>query len=522
MTPLEQTFRSWDNQELFYRAWLPAAKPTRAVILFHRGHEHSGRWQATVDALKLDGFAVFAWDQRGHGRSPGDRGSAPSIWAVIKDAESWVRHLSSTYDIRMEDMAIVAQSVGAVIAAAWVHDYAPPVRCMVLGAPAFRVRLYVPLAIPMLRLKQRFLGGGYVKSYVKSKMLTSDPEEARQYDADPLIFRQIAVNILLDLFDISTRLLDDAGAITTPTLILAAGKDWVVTNEAQQRFLNRLSSTNKRMEVLEGFGHAIFHERQRRLVVDKVRNFILDCFNQPANPTCANADQAGYTKSEYDRLCTGSSLRWSAIRLLMNTGGRLSQGIRIGLRHGFDSGVMLDYVYQDKPAGFAFIGSIVDRNYLNAIGWRGIRQRRLNLQDILRQTAADLHQAGQPVRIVDIASGPGRYLLEVMTDLNKIGASALLRDYKEDNITAARDLAGQLGLSTCITTACADAFDSDSLATLSPQPTIAIISGLFELFPQNDNIRRSLKGLSQAIAPGGYLIYTCQPGTPSLSSSPAS
>ena len=50
----------------------------------------------------------------------------------------------------IEEMAIVGHSVGAVGVAAWVHDYAPPIRAMVLATPAFRVKLYVPLAMPAL------------------------------------------------------------------------------------------------------------------------------------------------------------------------------------------------------------------------------------------------------------------------------------------------------------------------------------------------------------------------------------
>jgi len=100
---------------------------------------------------------------------------------------------------------------------------------MVLAVPAFRVKLYVPLAIPLLRLRQKLFGKGFVRSYVKARMLTHDPEQAERYHADPLIFRQIAVNILLDLHDTSTRILADAGAITTPMLLLGAGSDWVVT-----------------------------------------------------------------------------------------------------------------------------------------------------------------------------------------------------------------------------------------------------------------------------------------------------
>ena len=48
--------------------------------------------------------------------------------------------------IAVEDMAVIAQSVGAVLVAAWAHDYAPNVRCLVLAAPAFSVKLYVPFA----------------------------------------------------------------------------------------------------------------------------------------------------------------------------------------------------------------------------------------------------------------------------------------------------------------------------------------------------------------------------------------
>jgi alpha-beta hydrolase superfamily lysophospholipase len=78
------------------------------------------------------------------------------------------------------DMIVVAHSVGAVIVAAWVHDYAPPIRGLVLATPALRVKLYVPFAVPMLRLKEMLFGPGFVKSYVKSHMLTHDPEQAKK------------------------------------------------------------------------------------------------------------------------------------------------------------------------------------------------------------------------------------------------------------------------------------------------------------------------------------------------------
>jgi hypothetical protein len=59
-----------------------------------------------------------------------------------------------------------------------------------------------------------------------------------------------------------------------------------------------------------------------------------------------------------------------------------------------------------------------------------------------------------------------------------------------------------------------DAFDGDALAASNPPPDIAIVSGLYELFPDNEPIRNSLRGLGKAVRPGGYLIYTNQPWHP--------
>src|SRR5262249_59238810 len=114
----------------------------------------------------------------------------------------------------------------------------------------------------------------FVKSYVKSRMLTHDREQAARYDSDPLIFRQIAVNVLLDLHDTAKRLLADAGAIQTPTLMIGSGKDWVVSLKAQQKFFDRLSSTHKRFEIFPHAYHAVFHETNRREIIKLVRGFV--------------------------------------------------------------------------------------------------------------------------------------------------------------------------------------------------------------------------------------------------------
>ena len=119
------------------------------------------------------------------------------------------------------------------------------------------------------------------------------------------------------------------------------------------------------------------------------------------------------------------------------------------------------------------------------------------------------------MRILDVASGPGRYVLETIHTLRTIPISAVLRDYKQENLDAAAPLVDKLGLPKIIL-AHGDAFDQAALAAVTPRPTIAIVSGLYELFPDNEPVLRSLRGLADAVEPGGHLIYTNQPWHPQV------
>jgi alpha-beta hydrolase superfamily lysophospholipase/SAM-dependent methyltransferase len=516
MNPAEHTMKSWDGQELFYRAWIPRDGTNNGLLLFHRGHEHSGRWQETIESLNFPDVAVFAWDARGHGLSPGERGAAKNLADVVKDVDAFARHVSQAHGIALENMILLAHSLAAVSVTAWVHDYAPPIRAMILATAAFHVKLYVPFAIPALRLKQTLFGGGYVKSYVKSKMLTHDKEQAAIYDADPLIFRQIAVNVLLDLHDTAKRLLADAGAIHTPTLVLGAEKDWVVNLTAQRKFFDRLSSSVKRMHIFKGAYHAIFHETNREEVIDQVREFVGERFAKLSPvPSLLNADQSGYTWQEYERLKQGGGIKFAVARAGLKTAGRLSNGVDLGWRSGFDSGLSLDYVYKNEPGGAMGVGRLIDKSYLNSIGWRGIRQRKTNLEKALRSAIKKMQAEGRSVRILDIAAGPGRYVIETMHAMPEIPTSARLRDCKQENVDAARALAEEFDLNNIVVEQ-GDAFDRCSLGALEPKATIGIVSGLYELFSSNELVLNSLRGLATALEPGGYLVYTNQPWHPQV------
>jgi alpha-beta hydrolase superfamily lysophospholipase len=521
----EKQFITHDGTTLFYRYWPPvgAASADRAVLLLHRGHEHSGRLQHVVDELGLDDFAMFAWDARGHGRSPGKRGDSPSFAALVKDIDRFVRHVSDDYAIATSDLAVIGQSVGAVLAATWAHDYAPQIRCLVLTAPAFQVKLYVPLARPGLTLLQRLFGNFFITSYVKARFLTHDPERVRSYDEDPLITRAISARVLLGLYDAADRVVADAAAIRLPLQLLISGKDWVVQRAPQERFFERLGSPVKERHLLPGFLHDTLGERDRKLAFDRIRTFVERMFSAPLpHDSLLQAHRAGHTRDEEVRLGQplppGSprALHFAITRLAMRTLGRLSDGIRIGLTTGFDSGSSLDYVYLNQAHGRLMIGKLIDRGYLDSIGWRGVRVRRSHLLQAIALAANELRNGGQALCIADPAAGHGRYVLDAVAQLPERPQSIVLRDFSDRNVRQGQALITARQLDGIARFEAADAFDEAALAALMPRPNLVVVSGLYELFSDNERVMRSLHGLARAVDTGAYLVYTGQPWHPQL------
>ncbi len=519
-------FTTHDGVELFYRHWPAQREPgqaRKAVVMFHRGHEHGGRMAHLVDELDLPDHDFFAWDARGHGQSPGTRGDSPGFAHSVRDVQTFICHIGDQHGIPEADIAVLAQSVGAVLVATWAHDYAPKVRCLVLASPAFDIKLYVPFARPGLKALRAWRGNFFVNSYVKPQLLTHDPERVLSYRSDPLITRPISVNMLLGLYDAADRVVADAQAIQIPTQLLISGADVVVRRKPQEDFFERLGTLHKEKHILPGFFHDTLGERDRGHALARIRRFLRQCFQQPVQRPCLlDADRQGASCAEAESLAaplpkySPRNLYWQATRASLRLGKGLSEGIKLGFDTGFDSGSTLDYVYRNQPAGKGNFGQLVDRNYLDAIGWRGIRQRKLHAEELLRLAIARLREEGRPVHIVDIAAGHGRYILEALEGLEQRPDSILLRDYSELNVSQGSALIEEKGLGDIARFVRGDAFDRGSLAALDPRPSVAVVSGLYELFPDNDLIRASLGGLADAVEDGGYLIYTGQPWHPQL------
>ncbi len=527
----ESCYNAYDGTAIYYRYWLtmPLAaiksvdQSLRQVILLHRGHEHSGRLNELGTQFAGAGYQVFAWDARGNGRSGGTKDHAKSVTELERDLDDFVQLVVGQTGIAMEDTLIVASSIGAVLAAAWVHDYAPHIRGMILGTPALSIRLYLPFAIPSLKVARALGLMSRVSSYVKAQVLTHDKEAQEAYNADPLISKSISTDLLIDTHATGQRLLDDAGAITIPTFVLCAGKDYVVDKQAERQFYEAINTPHKRWQLYPDSYHAIFHETNKADVFADCLAFAAQVFSitvPAADLSAAHLNSA--SKDKVDRLAIKPfNPSFAITRLAMQKFGHVSDAIATGLEHGFDSGHSLDHVYYNQPSGQNKFGQAVDKFYLNNIGWQGIRIRREHILELAQIALATMAVADQKdnnayrPKLLDIASGHGFYAFDLLTAFTHLHAE--LRDYDPHNIQALQTKADQLEMADRVTTSQKDAFDSHSYQSSDEKGAkfdIAIASGLFELFSDNTLPMTALSGIYESLKDKGYLLYTNQPWHP--------
>lgn len=503
-------FNSFDGSEIFYRKW--NFKPSqKSIIIIHRGHEHSERLNDIANSSQFTPYNIFAFDLRGHGQTKTETSCV--FMDYVRDLDAFAQYLHLNYEVNTTDIFVIANSIGGVIASAWVHDYAPNIAGMALLAPAFRINLIVPLANEMISLGTKLKKDLIIKSYVKSTMLTHDVQQQKAYDTDSLITRSIDAKLLIDLADAGKRLVEDAEAIDTPTLILSAEKDKVVFNKDQKIFFDKLATKLKSLEVLPDFFHGILFETKKEVVYDKIKAFAVQSFNQPQKKTSLLPDQFSINEHKKLQNNEGNNLNFKFQKWSLNKIGKISNGMAIGLKHGFDSGASLDYVYHNQPNGKFGFGKTMDKNYLEAIGWRGIRIRKKHLLHLLEANIEKLKKEGRKIKILDIAGGTGNYLFDIKDQYPE--AEIVINEFVKDNIDIGQKVIDEKKYQNVRFTNY-DCFDPETYKKINFEPNMVIVSGILELFGDNDLASKALTGIRTSSEKNSTVLYTGQPWHPQL------
>lgn len=198
-------------------------------------------------------------------------------------------------------------------------------------------------------------------------------------------------------------------------------------------------------------------------------------------------------------------MKYQILRFLLQTVGRLSEGIRLGWRTGFDSGVMLEYIYENKPRGITPLGVQIDRQFISHPVWDGVRSRRGFL---VEQLKAAMTHYNRP-QIFDIAAGVGSYLFLLPFDQ----ATIIAGDYEPEAVQRGQAKAIAQGR-TDITFQRNNAFNLAEFA--AQEADILVASGFFDILTLDEQIHQVLQNGSAIAHPGTRWVFTIQEHHPDL------
>jgi precorrin-6B methylase 2 len=203
--------------------------------------------------------------------------------------------------------------------------------------------------------------------------------------------------------------------------------------------------------------------------------------------------------------------RFAALRAASRAGALLSDGLRIGYRHGFDSGPFMAHVYANRPSGRTPLGRAIDRRLLRRRTCVAFRDIRALAEHAVFEALRE--ERGPTPVVADLAAGPAPYLLTALTRQPR--ARAIVADADPEALEQARRAAEALGLGGRVSFVRADAFDRDALEALRPSPDVVVELGLYGIYHDDALIERHLHDLATLVGPN-QIVFNVQTRNPEI------
>lgn len=272
-----ETVTTSDGLALPLQHWARAEARGRVLIVHGLG-EHLQRYDALARALNGAGFAVSAYDQRGHGRSPGPRGGLPAADSLCADLGAVIDTLQ-----RLDGAApvLLGHSMGGLVAARFVAEtlvaqraaWSRPVPRLVLSSPALDPGMNVTQKL-LLAVLGSLAPNLAVNNGLKTSWISRDPAVVRAYEQDPLVHDRVSARLVRFIVDGGHRVRDLAPFWRTPTLLLWAGADRCVAPAGSAAFAAAAPADVVQHQVYPGLFHEIFNEPERADVVSHLLRWL--------------------------------------------------------------------------------------------------------------------------------------------------------------------------------------------------------------------------------------------------------
>lgn len=248
---------------LFERWWRPKEEPKAVIVIVHGYAEHSGRYSETAEYLIRHGYAVYAFDLRGHGRSDGIRAFVRSFDEYLVDVEDSLSRAREREQGKR--IFLLGHSLGGAIAALFAVEKHPDLAGLILSAPYLKLTGDVsPISLSLASIAGHILPELPVAKKIDSSLLSRDSKVAERYDEDSLVYHgMMKAREAREIIRVVKRIRARMEAVTLPLLILHGSDDHIADIEGSKEFYARAGSDDKTLKIYEGLYHEILNEPEK-------------------------------------------------------------------------------------------------------------------------------------------------------------------------------------------------------------------------------------------------------------------
>jgi len=260
----ERTFKGLGGLNIAMRSWEPETAVRGIVLLIHGFNAHSGYMVWPAERFAADGFAAYALDHRGRGKSEGER-------FYVDKFSDWLADVDKLADIARSENAnvpvyLLGHSVGGVIASSYVFEHQTEIAGLICESFAFDVGL------PQL-LKLALEGASYLVPHLpvyslKNEIFSRDPKVVEQMNNDPLIANEKQpAETAAEVLKAAARLKENMPKIRVPVFIIHGTADAATRPEGSQYFYDHVGSEDKTLKLYEGGYHDLLNDIDKETVM---------------------------------------------------------------------------------------------------------------------------------------------------------------------------------------------------------------------------------------------------------------
>jgi acylglycerol lipase len=273
MEHYQDVFKGARDFNLYYQGWLPEGEIRAVLLIAHGVAEHCGRYQGLADYFTSRGYAVYGFDYRGHGRSPGKRGYVEHFSYFLNDLQAFYATVQRLHPD--EPLILFGHSMGAALGLALAGNHPNKLAGIILSGIPFRVRPYVPAALVNLLRPLAFFLPRLGLYKLNSAYISRDKTVVEAYDNDPQVYRgKLSARLAIGLVRMLHKLERQLPEIQLPALILHGIADKLSAPEGARILYERIGAGHKLLKLYPGLYHEILNEPEHRQVLSDIGDWL--------------------------------------------------------------------------------------------------------------------------------------------------------------------------------------------------------------------------------------------------------